>query len=68
MARICRRGWRSPGAETLMTDNADSVGELCSTGRRVTDCRAIKQRGLVEVEQALLGVARLAVHELRKLT
>jgi hypothetical protein len=51
-----------------MTDRADAVGELGSTGRSVTDCRAIKQRGLVEVEQAFLGVARLAVHELRKLT
>jgi hypothetical protein len=51
-----------------MTDRADAVGELGSAGRRVTDCRAVKQGGLVEVKQPFLGVARLAVHELSKLT
>ena len=37
---------------------ADGVGELGSTGRRVSDRSAIKQRGLVEVEQTFLGAWR----------
>jgi hypothetical protein len=42
----------------------DSVGELGSTGRRVCDCRALEEARLVEVEQAFLAVADLAVDQL----
>jgi hypothetical protein len=50
-----------------MTDHADAVGELGTTGRRVTDCGAIEKSRTVEVEQTLLRVTRFAVYELSEL-
>jgi hypothetical protein len=64
VANVCRRCWTSPGSETLVPELTDSVGELGSTGRRVCDCRALEEAGLVEVKQAFLAVADLAVDEL----
>jgi hypothetical protein len=64
VAHVGRRCWTSPGSETLVPDLTDSVGELGSARRRVSDCSALEKACPVEVEQAFLRVADLAVYQL----
>ena len=63
VSQIARGHRCESGHETPMAERTDAVGELGSTGRRVGDCRSLKQARSMKAKQTSLRFMDMAVDQ-----